>query len=121
MSHLLLQVHSILQEHIRDWSYENWTSKLRVDADQNYPPFTQNEGGFTDFTYVDHSWQMKTFLEGSAFGVDTAWSNTTTYHLEVKTTTGGCGEPFFVSQNQLDMVCVPKVLTWRACSLLMLC
>lgn len=27
-----------------------------------------------------------------------------TYHLEVKTTQGSCGDPFFVSQNQVDMV-----------------
>lgn len=37
---------------------------------------------------------------------DIAWSMATKFHLEVKSTLGSCVEPMFVSQNQVDKVCV---------------
>ncbi|KPM41940.1 hypothetical protein AK830_g4632 [Neonectria ditissima] len=96
------QIHKVFEHHISDWSYENWTSKLRVE--DGHAPFTQFEGEFADFTYVDRSGQMKAFFLGAGVSLDAGWCNGTKYHLEVKTTTSSSNEPFFVSQNQVDMM-----------------
>lgn len=47
---------------------------------------------------------MQTLLDLWGLEMKAAWSRSTTYHLEVKTTTGDYNEPFFVTQNQVDMV-----------------
>ncbi|KAF5689039.1 hypothetical protein FDENT_4541 [Fusarium denticulatum] len=95
-------VYRMIQPHIKDWTYENWTSKLRVEA--GHPRFTEREKDFSDFTYQDHFGQMKIFLQEAGVEVVADWSHDTTFHLEVKATLGPCSEPCFVSQNQLDKV-----------------
>ncbi len=82
----------------------NWTSKLRSEA--GHPRFTQREKEFSDFTYHDASESMKEILRQLDAETEAMWSGNTTYHLEVKTTSGTCNEPCFVSQNQVDMVCL---------------
>ncbi|KAF5723298.1 hypothetical protein FMUND_1932 [Fusarium mundagurra] len=93
-------VYRMLQPHIKDWTYENWTSKLRVEA--GHPRFTEREKDFSDFTYQDNFGQMKVLLQEAGVDVVAGWSHDTTFHLEVKATLGPCSEPCFVSQNQLD-------------------
>ncbi|KAF5550145.1 hypothetical protein FPHYL_9467 [Fusarium phyllophilum] len=93
-------VYRMLQPHIKDWTYENWTSKLRVEA--GHPRFTEREKDFSDFTYQDRFGQMKVLLQEAGVDVVAGWSHDTTFHLEVKATLGPCSEPCFVSQNQLD-------------------
>ncbi|KAL5596300.1 hypothetical protein FOVSG1_009989 [Fusarium oxysporum f. sp. vasinfectum] len=44
-------VYRMFQSRIKDWTYENWTSKLRVEA--GHPRFTEREKDFSDFTYQD--------------------------------------------------------------------
>ncbi|KAH7302958.1 hypothetical protein B0I35DRAFT_500441 [Stachybotrys elegans] len=86
----------------RHWTFENWTSKFRSDA--GYPPFDMPEGDFSDFTYIDRDGGMKAYLQSAGLSVNAAWSNSTTYHLEVKTTVGRCGEPFYMSHNQVALM-----------------
>ncbi|KAI7769473.1 hypothetical protein LZL87_011357 [Fusarium oxysporum] len=95
-------VHRMLQLRIKDWTYENWTSKLRVEA--GHPRFTEREKDFSDFTYQDRFGQMKGVLREAGMDVIADWSHNTKFHLEVKATLGPCSEPCFVSQNQLDKV-----------------
>ncbi|RKK68400.1 hypothetical protein BFJ69_g13644 [Fusarium oxysporum] len=93
-------VYRMLQPRIKDWTYENWTSKLRVEA--GHPRFTEREKDFSDFTYQDRFGQMKGLLREAGIDATDEWSHNTKFHLEVKTTLGPCSEPCFVSQNQLD-------------------
>lgn len=95
----------MLQSRIEDWSYENWTSKLRVEA--GHPRFAEREGDFADFTYLDRFGHMKEVLREAGVYVNAEWSHTTTFHFEVKATLGPCSEAFFVSQNQLGKVSNP--------------
>ncbi|KAG5656873.1 hypothetical protein KAF25_011042 [Fusarium avenaceum] len=97
-----LFVHTLFERHIEGWSFENWTSKLRVE--NGYEPFTLPEGQFADFTYLDHSGYMRAFLLVAGLEPNAEWSSSTTYHVEVKTTTSDGKEPFFVSQNQVNMM-----------------
>lgn len=93
----------MFQSRIKDWTYENWTSKLRVEA--GHPRFTEREKDFSDFTYQDRFGQMKGVLREAGMDVIVEWTHNTKFHLEVKATLGPCSEPCFVSQNQLDKVC----------------
>src|SRR6478735_5416387 len=92
----------MFQSRIKDWTYENWTSKLRVEA--GHPRFTEREKDFSDFTYQDRFGQMKGLLREAGIDATDEWSHNTKFHLEAKTTLGPCSEPCFVSQNQLDKV-----------------
>lgn len=93
----------MIRSHIDDWSYKNWTSKLRVEA--GHPQFTGREKDFSDFTYLDSFGHMKKVLREAGMQVNAEWSHTTIFHLEAKATTGRCGDALLVSQNQLDKVC----------------
>ncbi|KAI1054608.1 hypothetical protein LB506_010697 [Fusarium annulatum] len=93
-------VYDMCQPRIKDWTYENWTSKLRADA--GHPRFAEREKDFSDFTYKDRFGQMKSLLREAGVDVAAGWSHDTKFHLEVKATLGSCSEPCFVSQNQLD-------------------
>ncbi|KAM0085838.1 hypothetical protein ACKRZS_001820 [Fusarium odoratissimum] len=95
-------VYRMFQSRIKDWTYENWTSKLRVEA--GHPRFTEREKDFSDFTYQDCFGQMKGVLREAGMDVIVEWTHNTKFHLEVKATLGPCSEPCFVSQNQLDKV-----------------
>ena len=97
-----MQVYQLFERQIDDWTFESWTSQMRAVA--GHPRFTELEGDFSDFTYLDRSGYMKDTLRKAGVISDTEWSNNTTFHLEVKTTLGHCDGAFFVSQNQLNMV-----------------
>ena len=105
------QIYALFERNVSDWSFENWTSRLRVE--NGHPPFTERERDFTDFTYLDTHGHMKEFLLRAGLDLNPAYASNTTYHLEVKTTTGGVGEIFYVSQNQVNMVrFLRKVPCW---------
>ncbi|KAM7185732.1 hypothetical protein V8F33_012242 [Rhypophila sp. PSN 637] len=98
-------LHTILKGYIPDWSYDNWTSRLR-SMRGDYPPFEQNEWNYSDFTYKGRGdlSRMLAFLRDYA-GLDTSrWSADTKFRLEVKTTPGDLGRIFYVSPNQLRMM-----------------
>jgi hypothetical protein len=89
------------------WDFNNWTSRLRRDA--HFPPFTgRKEKDFADFTYQDNYGLMRGALRVAGVPLRPEWSNNTTYHLEVKTTQEDCAEPFFISQNQVDLVSLKR-------------
>lgn len=89
-----------MERRIKNWTFKNWTSKLRSEA--GYPFFTEDEKDFADFTYLDSSGHMKEVLQAANLDLRGQWSSSTTYHLEIKTTSENCDDPFFMSQNQLD-------------------
>lgn len=96
----------MIQSRIGDWSYGNWTSRLRAEA--GHPRFAELERDFADFTYLDRFGHMKEVLREAGVYVNAEWSHNTTFHFEVKATLGPCSETFFVSQNQLDKVSNPE-------------
>lgn len=105
------EIYALFERNVSDWSFENWTSRLRVE--NGHPPFTGLERDFSDFTYLDTHGHMKDFLLQAGLDLNPAYASNTTYHLEVKTTTGGDGEIFYVSQNQVNMVyLVREILCW---------
>ncbi|UPL02380.1 hypothetical protein LCI18_013314 [Fusarium solani-melongenae] len=95
-------IYSLFERNVSDWSFQHWTSRLRVE--NGHPPFTGLERDFSDFTYLDTHGHMKEFLLRAGLDLSPAYASNTTYHLEVKTTTGGDGEIFYVSQNQVNMM-----------------
>jgi hypothetical protein len=102
-----LQIYHLYRRRIDDWTYSNWTSRLRVE--DGHPRFSGEERRFADFTYRDRSGQMRRLLREVGVELDAEWSSSTTFHLEVKTTLGPDCEPFFVSQNQVDLVSILRV------------
>jgi hypothetical protein len=73
-------------------------------VEDGHPRFTEREKDFADFTYEDRSGHMRYMLRDAGVEIDEAWTSSTTYHIEVKGTLSTCSEPFFVSQNQVDLV-----------------
>jgi hypothetical protein len=73
-----------------------------------YPnsPFTGSEKEHADFTYPDTNGGLTKLLTEFGFLRDIQiWSsNPPTYHLEVKSTSESCNEPFYMSNNQVDKV-----------------
>ncbi|PVH86308.1 hypothetical protein DL98DRAFT_650337 [Cadophora sp. DSE1049] len=80
----------------------HWTSRNR---NNEYPqsPFVDSEKDYADFTYPDNDGEL-TKLLGNFLSHDVRkWSsNPPTYHLEVKSTSEGCNEPFYMSNNQMQ-------------------
>lgn len=101
------KVFEMFNQQIDDWTFECWTSRLRAEA--GHPRFEGHEGDFSDFTYVDTSGRMRAALRDAGVVSNAAWSNATKFHLEVKSTLGPCAEPMFVSQNQVDKVCICSI------------
>ncbi len=68
--------------------------------------FTGREGDYSDFTYHDTDGSLTRYFAQEGFQEAQEWlSSPPTYHIEVKSTTEDCNEPFFVSNNQMQMVC----------------
>jgi hypothetical protein len=80
-------------------------------GDAGYPRFQGLQKSFSDFTYEDRLGLMKETLQKAGVKPNPRWSKSTTFHLEVKTSLGGCDEACFISQNQVDMVC--KYICWK--------
>lgn len=96
------QIHSWLGGLLPEWSYENWTSKLRRHA--NYKKFTKPEKYWADFTYHDRHGQLLQALTNAGAEISPDWRTETRYHLEVKSTPAECGATFYVSKDQVRLV-----------------
>lgn len=64
------------------------------------------EKDFADFTYYDSHGKLTTLLGELDFLRNAGdWLRSPPkYHLEVKSTAEKCSEPFFMSNNQIEMV-----------------
>lgn len=112
-----MQVHWYFSKYIPDWTFENWTSKLR---DRKYPPFTESEKDHSDFTYKDTAGHMGKFLakKGRRLGLSQKvlgrWTSSpekVTYHFEVKSTPFECNATFYVSENQVQWVSLNSLVS----------
>ncbi|KAK4183500.1 hypothetical protein QBC35DRAFT_393751, partial [Podospora australis] len=92
---------------IPDWSYDQWTSKLR-SFKQKFPAFNKPEKLYADFTYYDRSGRMRDALQAEGVLLpatnENNWRNGTTFHIEVKTTLADWDNIFFVSGNQVGLM-----------------
>ncbi|KAG4432653.1 hypothetical protein IFR05_011856 [Cadophora sp. M221] len=80
----------------------HWTSRNR---NHEYPqsPFADSEKDYADFTYPDNDGELTKLLSNFLSLDVRKWSsNPPTYHLEVKSTSEGCNEPFYMSNNQMQ-------------------
>jgi hypothetical protein len=88
---------------------QNWTSTIRhlVKSHPDYVNLSQFVGPETaDIVYPDISGAFTSFLIGKGYLNEKAWDGRKPqYLIEVKTTTGACHEPFYVSNNQYCQVC----------------
>ncbi|KAL9093859.1 MAG: hypothetical protein Q9165_003782 [Trypethelium subeluteriae] len=85
-------------------SNDCWTSRSR--SLYGLPTFSERERDYSEFTVSDSSvtQAITNWLTLSGFTEANAWDGREmTYHLEVKTTTGECNDPFMMSNNQLDL------------------
>jgi hypothetical protein len=93
-------------ERLPNWDYSCWTSRNRNEF--GHPQFTELERDFADFTYIDTEKALTRLLIAGGYSRAEEWLSTSerpiTYHLEVKSTNEACEEPFFMSNNQVDMV-----------------
>lgn len=100
------QINEWLSSHLKDhWDpTRHWTSRNRNHIYPN-SPFTGKEKEYSDFTYPDSNGELTKLLT-KFFPHDIGiWSrNLPTYHLEVKSTSESCKEPFYMSTNQFDKV-----------------
>ncbi|KAI0866635.1 hypothetical protein F4860DRAFT_457982 [Xylaria cubensis] len=87
-----------------DFSQEDWRSNIKkyVTALPEYadaPSWTGDETA--DFVYDDVKSVLTTLLIKKGYLDKDRWSGRTpTYYIEVKTTAGGCRNPFFMSNSQ---------------------
>lgn len=68
--------------------------------------FRGRESDFADFTFEDANGDMwRALRKAGATGLKKVSAEVVTYHLEVKSTPGGCcSRPARISENQRDMV-----------------
>lgn len=90
------------KERLPNWSWERcWTSDLRHKAGHTH---FDHEKDHTDFTYQDENGAMRRVLQRWGVPIQPEWSDSATYHLEVKATRGHCKEMLWTSPNQVDKV-----------------
>lgn len=95
-----------MSERLPNWDYSCWTTKNRNEL--GHPPFTWLERDFADFTYMDTERALTRLLIAGGYSRAEEWlcnsEQPIKYHLKVKSTYEACEEPFFNSNNQVDMV-----------------
>lgn len=80
-----------------------WTSKMR--SKRGLPAFTGSESCYSDFTLRGMGKEFSEFLRDRGVPYSDRWADSNmTFHLEVKSTTGTCNEPFYMSYNQQNLV-----------------
>ncbi|KAH8883771.1 hypothetical protein GQ53DRAFT_771516 [Thozetella sp. PMI_491] len=94
------KIYKLLKRDIESWSYENWTSRFRSEA--GHPPFRGLEKDFSDFTYTDSDGKLSLWFQDAGVPPSPGWTNSTVFHLEVKTTPNDCDEPFFMRKYADD-------------------
>lgn len=74
-------------------------------AKSGLPEFTGCESSYSDFTLCDKTGEFSKFLYERDIPCSGYWEDgSTVFHIEVKSTTGRCGEPFYMSYNQQILV-----------------
>lgn len=84
---------------------ESWTSCSRTYF--GHEPFEGSEGDYSDFTICDPAIGSKLtawLIRNGKSAAKQLLGQTSTYHIEVKTTTGRCDEPFIMSNSQVEHV-----------------
>ena len=95
----------ILGEHDFDWR-ENWTSELRVLAGKEFTKWTpaNPDTDYADFTVLDSDLKLVCYLEKALkLDLSATCGDSTTWHIEVKTTAAGPDETFHLSSKQMEM------------------
>lgn len=79
-------------------------------AKSGLPGFTGLESSYSDFTLHDTAKEFSDLLRDREDLCSDRWADSnTTFHIEVKSTTGACGEPFYMSYNQQNLVSTPQI------------
>lgn len=90
-----------------DWSLSNWQSTIRtcvkIHPDyENIEPWHTRETA--DLVYADTHGHFTNTLIGCGHLNHEEWHGARpTYYIEVKTTTGPCRTPFYMSRNQFEL------------------
>lgn len=107
-----------------DFSLDNWQSSIRhyvkeLPAYQDVPPWQGRE--ISDIMYEGNCPRLVSILRQNTKSALPAWYRTGTpqgavkYHIEVKTTSGPCNTPFFMSPRQYNLMrekaCDPHSMT----------
>lgn len=72
--------------------------------------FTGFESSYSDFTLRDTAKEFSDLLRDRGDLYSDRWADSnTTFHIEVKSTTGACDEPFYMSYNQQNLVSTPQI------------
>jgi hypothetical protein len=104
----VFEVMSRLEPALRGWSRENWQSNIRgrVSIHEDYAGMRGWGGSETaDFVYNDNHGDLTAMLIDRGYLDDYKWGCALPlYYIEVKTTTGACGTPFYMSKNQYQRV-----------------
>ncbi|KZP08811.1 hypothetical protein FIBSPDRAFT_900968 [Athelia psychrophila] len=92
-------IYCVLQKKLPGFGPDNWTSELRIGV----PGFDAYQStSLSDITYADDQGILTDFVYGAEKKHE--WNGRwPTYHLEVKSTTGVCEEPFHMSARQLGI------------------
>lgn len=106
-----LQIFELLNDHYRftGFSIGAWKSTIRslVSAHPKYANLTPWNGSETaDIVYSDVEGELTEALVELQYLDDSVWTGARPdYYIEVKTTTGKCEEPFYMSDSQYRRVC----------------
>lgn len=92
------QVFDLLKDHLPKFSYENWTSSLRILA--GFPAFIGES--LADFSYVDTDGALTEKLYPGSGHLLSA--SPVEYLIEVKATSGEQNDVFYMSRNQFHQV-----------------
>jgi hypothetical protein len=106
---------SQLNPELPGFSRANWQSNIRSYA-ARHPEYSDlqswNGRETADITYNDVDGALTTLLIDKGYLASELWADARLqYFIEVKTTTGACRTPFFMSKYQYQRVCVNSVMT----------
>lgn len=94
------------------WGRGNWQSTIRMYA-AIHPEYTSithwSRRETADLVYTDSEGQLtNTLVEASILTGDEWAGKRPKYYIEVKTTSGPCKTPFYMSGNQYRLVSMPN-------------
>jgi hypothetical protein len=95
----VVKIYSVLLKSLPNFGPENWTSESRA----KYPGLTYTADGEAAFKYSDCNGAMTSLLYDEE--TKEAWNGSwPTYYLDVKSTSGRPGEPFWMTPDQAELV-----------------
>ena len=99
------------------WDWGNWQSTIRTYV-TIHPGYTTmgawNRRETADLVYVDSAGHFTDMLIGCGYLDHDDWYGARPkYYIEVKTTTGPCGTPFYMSGKQYRLVSTLEKATVR--------